>query len=92
MRTLGARVDGLEKTISVIGDYVNHIHFSSNKGNKSDHCEPEVGVIDFYQAAGFFMKFNGLTIIELNPIIGEENEGPILRTRNYLQKLKRYVN
>jgi sugar phosphate isomerase/epimerase len=76
-------VDGLEKTISVIGPYVNTIHFSSNKGQKSDHCPPQEGVIDFYTIAGFLRAFDGLTIIELNEI-GKESASAILRTREYL--------
>jgi sugar phosphate isomerase/epimerase len=76
-------VDGLEKTVSVIGPYVNAIHFSSNKGQKSDHCPPQEGVIDFYTIAGFLKAFNGLTIIELNEI-GKESAGAVLRTREYL--------
>jgi len=80
-------VDGIEKTVSIIGDYVTHIHFSSNKGKKSDHCEPQAGVMNFNPIAGFLKKFNGLTIIELNPIPGRKIEGAILRTRDYLLRL-----
>lgn len=76
-------IDGLEKTVSVIGPYVNAIHFSSNKGQRSDHCPPQEGVIDFYTIAGFLKAFNGLTIIELNEI-GKESADAILRTREYL--------
>jgi sugar phosphate isomerase/epimerase len=79
-------VDGLQKTVSVIGPYVNAIHFSSNKGKKSDHCPPQEGVIDFYSITQFLKSFNGLTIIELNEI-GEESAGAILRTREYLVHL-----
>jgi sugar phosphate isomerase/epimerase len=79
-------VDGLEKTVSVIGRYVNAIHFSSNKGQKSDHCPPQEGVIDFYAIEDFLRMFQGLTIIELNEI-GEESGDAILRTRDYLVHL-----
>ena len=79
-------VDGLEKTVSVIGPYVNAIHFSSNKGQKSDHCPPQEGVMDFHTIAGFLKAFDGLTIIELNEI-GNESGDAILRTREYLVRL-----
>jgi sugar phosphate isomerase/epimerase len=79
-------VDGIEKTVSVIGPYVNAIHFSSNKGQKSDHCPPQEGVIDFYAIAEFLRAFQGLTIIELNEI-GKESAGAILTTREYLVHL-----
>ena len=80
-------VDGLEKSVAVIDDYVDYIHFSSNKGVKSDHCEPDIGVIDFFAVADFFRKFTGLTIIELNEL-GEDSAGAVLRTRSYLDKLQ----
>jgi len=80
-------VDGIKETVSIIEDYVTHIHFSSNKGKKSDHCEPQAGVMNFNQIAGFLKKFNGLTIIELNPIPGGKIEDAILRTRDYLLRL-----
>ena len=76
-------IDGLQKTVSVIGPYVNAIHFSSNKGQKSDHCPPQEGVIDFYTISGFLNAFKGLTIIELNEV-GKESAGAVLRTREYL--------
>ena len=79
-------VDGIEKTVSVMGPYVNEIQFSSNKGQKSDHCEPSQGVIDFYTVQGFFKKYNGITIIELNET-KEESAGAVLRTREYLLNL-----
>jgi sugar phosphate isomerase/epimerase len=83
-------VDGIEKSVSVVGDYVDYIHFSSNKGKKSDHCEPGEGVIDFYAIADFLKKFSGMTIIELNEN-GEESAGAILRTRNYLHDLQNHA-
>lgn len=79
-------VDGLAESVKVIGPYVNHIHFSSNKGTKSDHCEPQVGVIDFYSIADFLKNFKGMIIIELNES-GEDSAEAILRTREYLVKL-----
>ncbi len=79
-------VDGLERTVSVIGPYVNTIHFSSNKGQKSDHCPPQEGVIDFYDIEGFLRAFEGLTIIELNDT-GKESAAAILRSREYLVHL-----
>jgi sugar phosphate isomerase/epimerase len=79
-------VDGLAESVQVIGPYVNHIHFSSNKGTKSDHCEPQAGVIDFYTVAGFLRSFEGLLIIELNEC-GDESAGALLRTQDYLVKL-----
>ena len=81
-----ALVDGIVQTVSIIGEHVSHIHFSSNKGKRSDHCEPDIGVIDFHQIEGFLKKFNGLTIIELHEI-GKESAGAILRTREYLLSL-----
>lgn len=79
-------VDGVEKTVSIIGRYVNHIHFSSNKGQKSDHCEPAKGIIDFYAVADFLKYYRGLNIIELNQT-GNDSGAAILRTRDYLFKL-----
>jgi len=76
-------VDGIAQTVSIIGEYIDHIHFSSNKGKKSDHCEPDIGVIDFHQIEEFLKKFNGLTIIELKET-GDESTGAILRSREYL--------
>lgn len=81
-----ALVDGLENTVQLIAPHVNHIHFSSNKGVKSDHCEPLEGVIDFYSIADFLSNFKPMIMIELNEI-GEESAGAILRTRDYLVKL-----
>ena len=81
-----ALADGIAQTVSIIGEHVDHIHFSSNKGKKSDHCEPDIGVIDFHQIGGFLKKFNGLTIIELHEI-GKESAGAILRSREYLLSL-----
>jgi len=43
--------------------------------------------MNFNQIAGFLKKFNGLTIIELNPIPGGKIEDAILRTRDYLLRL-----
>ena len=79
-------VDGIVKTVSTIGPYVDTIHFSSNKGQKSDHCEPAEGVIDFYTITDFLKGFDGMTIIELNDT-KEESAGAILRTRQYLLDL-----
>ena len=79
-------VDGLDETIRVIGDYVDHIHFSSNKGVKSDHCEPAEGVIDFHPVGDFFRQFDGLNIIELNES-GSDSGAPVLRTRTFLEQL-----
>ena len=84
-------VDGLQKSVEVVGRYVNHIHFSSNKGIRSDHCEPAVGVIDFHAVQGFFKDFTGLNIIELNEI-GRESGGAILRTRAFLDDLSGAAN
>jgi sugar phosphate isomerase/epimerase len=79
-------VDGLERTIAVVGPYVNYVHFSSNKGERSDHCTPQEGVMDFYASADFFKAFEGMVIIELNER-GEESAHAILQTRSYLQEL-----
>jgi len=84
-------VDGIEKTASVIGPYVDTIHFSSNKGQKSDHCEPDQGVINFYSIADFLKGFHGMTIIELNDT-KEESAGAVLRTRDYLLNLLNSVH
>jgi sugar phosphate isomerase/epimerase len=81
-----ALVDGLDDTIRVIGEYVNHIHFSSNKGVRSDHCEPAAGVIDFHAVGGFFRQFSGLNIIELNES-GSDSGPAVLRTRAFLEQL-----
>jgi sugar phosphate isomerase/epimerase len=79
-------VDGLNQTIRVVGEYVNHIHFSSNKGVRSDHCEPAAGVIDFQAVGGFFKQFQGLNIIELNES-GSDSGPAVLRTRAFLEQL-----
>ncbi len=81
-----ALVDGLAETIGVVGDYVNHIHFSSNKGVRSDHCEPALGVIDFSKVRSFFEGFTGLNIIELNET-GDDSGAAVLRTRAFLEEL-----
>jgi sugar phosphate isomerase/epimerase len=79
-------VDGLDKSVETVGNYVNHIHFSSNKGIKSDHCEPGVGVMNFHVFGGFLRGFTGLNIIELNDT-GTESAGAILRTRDFIEGL-----
>lgn len=84
-------VDGIEKSVSIVGDYVEYIHFSSNKGYKSDHCEPDVGVIDFFTIADFLRKFTGQLIIELNEL-GSESMNAILRTRDYLYRIQNTTN
>ncbi len=79
-------VDGLHRSVEVVGPYANHIHFSSNKGVRSDHCEPAVGVMDFRGEQRFFKEFTGLNIIELNEA-GDESAGALLRTRTFLENL-----
>jgi len=81
-----ALVDGLAESTSVIGPYVDTIHFSSNRGQKSDHCEPDEGVIDFSTITEFLRGFDGTTIIELNET-GVESAAALLRTRAYLEHL-----
>lgn len=81
-----ALVDGLAESTSVIGPYVDTIHFSSNRGQKSDHCEPGEGVIDFSTISEYLRGFDGTTIIELNET-GAESAAALLRTRAYLERL-----
>lgn len=81
-----ALIDGLEASLAAVSDLVNYIHFSSNKGLRSDHCEPAVGVVDFAPMRGFLKAFEGPIMIELNAS-GEGSGGAILRTRNHLKKL-----
>ncbi len=83
-------IDGLSKSIAVIGKNVGHIHFSSNKGVVSDHCIPQVGVIDFFISKDFFNNFSDSIIIELNPVRDIENcKKNILLTRDYLFSLEK---
>jgi sugar phosphate isomerase/epimerase len=79
-------VDGLHRSVEVVGPYVNHVHFSSNKGVKSDHCEPAAGVMEFQGERSFFKELPGLNIIELNEA-GDESAGALLRTQAYLEDL-----
>ena len=82
-----ALVDGIVKTVQVIGSYADHIHFNSNSGQRSDHVEPRKGLINFYETVDYFRRFNGTTIIELNDI-GDESGEAILRTRSYLLEMQ----
>lgn len=79
-------VDGLEKSVAVVGPYVSHVHFSSNKGQRSDHCTPQEGVMDFKPVASFLQIVPGLLIIELNER-GEQSANAVLQTRDFLLDL-----
>lgn len=81
-----ALVDGLEASLGAMDDIVNYIHFSSNKGTRSDHCEPAAGVVDFRPMSGFLSDFGGPVMIELNPV-GEGSAAAVLRTREYIEGL-----
>ena len=79
-------VEGLEQTVSVIGQYVNHIHIDDNSNQKSDHFELGQGKINFYAIANYLKRFKGIINIELK-IYGKDYAGPILRSREYLLRL-----
>jgi sugar phosphate isomerase/epimerase len=79
-------VDGLEKSEAVVGPYVSHVHFSSNKGQRSDHCTPQEGVMDFKPVASFLQKVPGLLVIELNER-GGQSASAVLQTRDFLLDL-----
>jgi sugar phosphate isomerase/epimerase len=81
-----ALVDGLEKTLSVIGRHVDHIHLDDTSGRKSDHLELGTGTINFPAIAGYLRAYSGILNIELK-IPGEDHAGPILRSREYLKRL-----
>ena len=84
-------VDGLEKTVSVIGKYVHHIHLDDNSGQRSEHLELGRGNIDFRAIAGYLSKFEGNLNIELKRTHSdntkEQDAAPVLRSRDYLLQL-----
>ena len=84
-------VDGLESTVSVIGDYVDHIHIDDNSGQRSEHLELGRGNIDFQSIAEYLKKFEGIINIELKRThtdnTKEEDGAPVLRSRDYLLRL-----
>ncbi|HEC61486.1 MAG TPA: sugar phosphate isomerase/epimerase [bacterium] len=84
-------VDGLEHTVSVIGEYVDHIHIDDNSGQRSEHLELGRGNIDFQAIAEYFRKFEGIINIELKRThidnTKEEDGAPVLRSRDYLLRL-----
>ncbi len=84
-------VDGLENTVSVIGEYVDHIHIDDNSGQRSEHLELGRGNIDFQAIAEYLRRFEGIINIELkrtkNDNTKEEDGAPILRSRDYILRL-----
>lgn len=84
-------VDGLERTVSVIGQYVNHIHIDDNSGQRSEHLELGRGNIDFQAIAEYLRKFEGIINIELKRTRAgntkEDDGAPVLRSRDYLLRL-----
>ncbi|RLB31785.1 MAG: hypothetical protein DRG87_01510 [Deltaproteobacteria bacterium] len=84
-------VDGLENTVSVIGEYVDHIHINDNSGQRSEHLELGRGNLDFQTIAEYLRKFEGIINIELKRTYidntKEEDGGPVLRSRDYLLRL-----
>ncbi len=84
-------VDGFEHTVSVIGEYVDHIHIDDNSGQRSEHLELGRGNIDFQAIAEYLRKFEGIINIELKRThidnTKEEDGAPVLRSRDYLLHL-----
>lgn len=85
-------IDGLEHTVSVVREYVNHIHIDDNSGSKSEHLELGRGKLPFYSIAKFLREFRkGNINIELKPKLESKdftkNGLPVLRSRAYLQAL-----
>jgi sugar phosphate isomerase/epimerase len=84
-------VDGLERTVSVIGEHVDHIHIDDNSGQRSEHLELGRGNIDFQAIAGYLRSFDGIINIELKRTnidnTPEQDAAPVLRSREYLLRL-----
>jgi sugar phosphate isomerase/epimerase len=89
-------VDGLERTLSVIGEYVNYIHINDNFGKISNHLELGRGNIDFLSIAEYLRKSEGIINIELMRTAIDntmkEDGAAVLRSRDYLLRLLNAVS
>jgi len=76
---------GISNSIQTLTPHIRHIHVSDNFGRESSHLELGKGNIDLRPAVDFLKGFDGMIVLE---VIDPGNaEGPVLRSREYLENI-----
>ena len=76
---------GISNSIETLHPHIRHIHVSDNFGRESSHLELGKGSIDLGPAVDFLRDFGGMIVLEV--IDPGDAEGPILRSREYLESI-----
>ena len=76
---------GIFRAIQTLKPHIRHIHVSDNFGRESSHLELGKGHIDLSPAVEFLKAFDGMIVLEV--IDPGDVEGPVLRSRKYLENI-----
>ena len=76
---------GISNSIETLHPHIRHIHVSDNFGRESSHLELGKGNIDLRPAVSFLKAFDEMIVLEvIDPV---DAEGPVLRSREYLENI-----
>jgi sugar phosphate isomerase/epimerase len=76
---------GISEAIHTLKPHIRHIHVSDNFGRESSHFELGKGNIELRPAVDFLKGFDGMIVLEV--IDPGDAEGPVLRSREYLENI-----
>lgn len=76
---------GISGAIQTLSPHIRHIHVSDNFGRESSHLELGKGNIELRPAVDFLKAFDGMIVLEI--IDPADAEGPVLRSREYLENM-----
>ena len=76
---------GISNSIQTLTPHIRHIHVSDNFGRESGHLELGKGNIELRPAVDFLKAFDGMIVLEV--IDPGDAEGPVLRSREYLESI-----